>query len=186
MPLNDTWLLHHATVTADPEDLVLDRGGHAEFTVEVLASGSPAFHWRRDGVALVDDDRHQGARSPTLVIDPLEVGDAGLYDCVIDNRCGSTASAAAQLTVLDPPECPDILFLRAECRDHVLKVKVKLATDAHDGLFLTVDINNVERPRLAIRGHVAKRRFRDRVNRQVVALVDPPDCGLVQDADCGP
>lgn len=77
-------------------------------TFSVVASGaeSLSYQWRRNAVALVDDGRISGATTPTVMIDPVELSDAGDYDAVVTNACGSVTSATATLTV-NPVDCPN-------------------------------------------------------------------------------
>ena len=61
----------------------------------VSASGSPplSYQWRRDGIPI------DGENTPELIVPMVTLDDAGLYDCVVTNDCGSVASQAAALTV---------------------------------------------------------------------------------------
>ena len=72
-------------------------GEPVTFSVVADGSPSPSYQWRKDGEDL------PGATDPTLTIDPVTVEDAGLYDVVIQNLCGSETSAAARLTVDTAP-----------------------------------------------------------------------------------
>ena len=77
-------------------------GGSAFFTVEATGRMPIAYRWRRNGVDLVESVRVTGTNSPTLVIDPVESGDAGNYDCVITDACaagGALTSVAVALMV---------------------------------------------------------------------------------------
>jgi hypothetical protein len=79
------------TVVAD------DRGG-----------GTITYQWRRNGTALTNGGSISGATTATLTINPVAAGDAGNYDCVVTNFCGSNTSPAATLTV--GPTCDSIDF----------------------------------------------------------------------------
>ncbi|MFH0980732.1 MAG: immunoglobulin domain-containing protein, partial [Planctomycetota bacterium] len=83
-------------VTDDPDSLIVCAGDLAAFFVQATGYPSPAFQWRKGGVDL------PGETAASLTIDPVEVGDAGQYDVVVTNVCGSEISAAAELTVLEP------------------------------------------------------------------------------------
>ncbi len=76
-------------------------------TLFTIAQGAPplAYQWRRDGVPLTEDPSYHGVNSPALTITNLSPADAGAFDVVITNACGTTTSAAAQVTV-SPPPCP--------------------------------------------------------------------------------
>ncbi len=74
-----------------------DRGG-----------GTLGYQWRRNGSNLSNGGTISGATSPTLTINPVAAGDAGNYDCVVTNFCGSNTSNAGTLTV--GPTCDSIDF----------------------------------------------------------------------------
>jgi hypothetical protein len=57
----------------------------------------PAFQWRRNGQPI------SGSNSRTFSILSLTPADAGTYDCVATNDCGSVTTDSATLTVLTPP-----------------------------------------------------------------------------------
>jgi len=73
------------------------------FTVSVLGDEPLTYQWQKDGVNLVDDGRITGATTPTLVISPVLVQDAGSYWVIITNASGIVTSAVATLTTLGPP-----------------------------------------------------------------------------------
>lgn len=67
-------------------------------TFDVLAQGQNiSYQWRKDGAPLA------GATSPTLVLDPVSLSDAGAYDVVVSNACASITSAVATLNVTPEP-----------------------------------------------------------------------------------
>ncbi len=80
-------------VFAPPAPLKVCGGGSAAFTIDAGGQAPLGLHWRRDGVAI------PGATGPTLTISGAGPFDAGAYDCVVTNGCGSVTSAAAALTV---------------------------------------------------------------------------------------
>jgi beta-lactamase superfamily II metal-dependent hydrolase len=82
----------------------VDACSGALVTLDVSATGpAVAYQWRRDATEL------PGATDPALVIPSVGAADAGSYDVVVTNGCGSVTSAAALLTVgaapvvLQPP-----------------------------------------------------------------------------------
>jgi len=89
-------------------------GATASFTVSASGSGTLTYQWRHNGSPLVNGGRVSGALSPTLVIGPVTVADAGAYDVVVSNTCGSITSTVGILTI-DPtdtdgdgtPNCSD-------------------------------------------------------------------------------
>ena len=69
----------------------------------VVAGQAPyTYQWRRDGVALADSTRISGTRTPTLTISGVQLDDAGTYDLVVTDTCGTGVSNPATLIVVDP------------------------------------------------------------------------------------
>ncbi len=78
-------------ITAQPQPAGGCAGGSVTFTC--AASGSvPTFQWRKNTVPI------SGATSNSLTISPLVAGDAGSYDCIASNGCGSAPTNAVTLT----------------------------------------------------------------------------------------
>jgi hypothetical protein len=98
---NDTWLLSVGggpTFTSPPASQSATPGQAVEFSA--AANGSPtSWRWRRNGEPITDDQRISGAATPTLTITDVLETDAGAYDLLATNGCGTTASPAAVLTV---------------------------------------------------------------------------------------
>ncbi len=71
-------------------------------TLQVVATSAVAmaYQWRREGVAL-DTEEHPSAGTATLALVNVSAADAGRYDCVISNACGSVLTAQAQVHVAD-------------------------------------------------------------------------------------
>ena len=65
------------------------------------AGGFPPFtyQWRKDGVPLSDGGSVTGSQTATLTIDPVSFDDAGSYDVVVTDDCGTITSSAAALSV---------------------------------------------------------------------------------------
>lgn len=85
------------TITVQPVPQSVCVDGAAVFTVIADGAPSPTYQWRRNGVEIPDET------APTLVISPVSPGDAGSYDAVASNTCGSVISNAATLTVSTEP-----------------------------------------------------------------------------------
>jgi RHS repeat-associated protein len=68
-------------------------------TFFVSATGSPPlkFQWFKDGASL------SGETGQSLTIVPVDLADEGSYHAHVINTCGETKSAAAFLTVTEPP-----------------------------------------------------------------------------------
>ncbi|MCA9323161.1 MAG: HYR domain-containing protein, partial [Planctomycetes bacterium] len=80
-------------ISMDPASQAVCENGPVTFAV-VATGGSLSYQWRLDGTPL------PGETNATLVIGMAQVADAGSYDVVVTNSCGSATSAAATLTVL--------------------------------------------------------------------------------------
>lgn len=80
-------------ITEQPDDKYACDGQAAVFAVNVEGPGAYTYQWRRDGVNLA------GQTGPVLTISGATLDDAGEYDCVVSDVCGSTTSSAAELSV---------------------------------------------------------------------------------------
>ncbi len=82
----------------------------ANVTMSAFVSGGDvSCRWRRDGVLLNDDARLSGTHSSTLNITGVQASDAGSYDVVVTNLCGTATSTARSLVVqpATPPPASD-------------------------------------------------------------------------------
>ncbi len=84
-------------ITQQPTNQGTCNGGAATFFVVATGPGQLTFQWRKDGEDLSDETNADYA------IDPVTSGDAGTYDVIVTNDCGSTTSDAATLTVHEGP-----------------------------------------------------------------------------------
>lgn len=86
-------------VTTVSEGCATHRAGD-RVEMRVAANGSLLrYQWRRDSVNLSDGGRISGATTPTLVINPAEAGDGGLYNCLV-STCDGTYSVPSLLVRL--------------------------------------------------------------------------------------
>ena len=85
-----------ATVTADPAPAQGCVGQPVTFTVQASGTGPLLYQWRRGGQGI------DGAIGSSYMIDHVSAGDAGSYDCVVTNACGTDTSTAAVLSVCGP------------------------------------------------------------------------------------
>ncbi len=84
-------------VTQQPSGILASPGQLVHFTAASTGTGTPAYHWRHLNAFLTDDAIIAGSTTPTLTINGVRPSDAGAYDVVITNGCGSTASNVAVL-----------------------------------------------------------------------------------------
>jgi len=74
-------------------------------TLSALGADPFAFRWRKGGVPLSDGPTNSGSTifgsgTPNLRIADGSAADAGSYDCVVTNPCGSASSNAVDLSVI--------------------------------------------------------------------------------------
>lgn len=81
-------------VITQPASLAQPAGTAASLTV--VASGSPAYQWRKNGVNVV------GATNATLPFAALTAADTASYDVVLTNATGTVTSNAATVVVATP------------------------------------------------------------------------------------
>jgi hypothetical protein len=88
------------SIAQQPSSQITAAGQAVAFSV--TASGAPplAYEWRRNRVELVDGGTISGAATAMLTINPVQPKDAGAYDVVVSNGCGSITSDVATLTVV--------------------------------------------------------------------------------------
>lgn len=99
-PLNSPYRFNFSTpncappeITSEPTDVVGCLGGQAMLSVAAEGGETVSYQWRKFGVIIPD------AVSATLIVENLEPGDAGDYDVVVSNGCGSEFSGEAMLEV---------------------------------------------------------------------------------------
>ncbi len=90
-------------ILVQPSSQFVLEGQIAALGVTAAGFGVLEYQWHKGGIPLVDDGRISGATTSTLRINPAQFGDAGSYDVIITNGCGSATSDLATLTVLLDP-----------------------------------------------------------------------------------
>jgi len=84
------------TITGQPQSQVVNVGQPVAFTVSATGAGL-TYQWRENGTNI------SGATGSSYTISSVTTADAGSYDCVVTNSCGSVTSNAATLTVNTAP-----------------------------------------------------------------------------------
>lgn len=84
-------------ILQDPSDVYATPGGSATFVVDALGWPPPSFQWRLDGKDLPNKT------NATLVLNSLQLAQAGVYTVVARNGLGSATSLPARLTLGYPP-----------------------------------------------------------------------------------
>ncbi len=88
----------HLTITSQPSDVTVPRGGRAEFSVAISGGlGDITFQWEKDDGAKAFQPII-GENGPTLVIDPVTETDEGSYRVTISDT-GSTVTPTADTVV---------------------------------------------------------------------------------------
>jgi len=82
-------------ITTHPASQVACVGDSAQFCVTATGTPPLSYQWRKDGSDI------PGATSDCYAIPSCDLGDAGDYDCVVSNSCGSITSDPAGLAVGD-------------------------------------------------------------------------------------
>lgn len=80
-------------ITLQPTRQARCPGSAATFSVAAVGTPAPTYRWRLNGTNL------PGATTNTLFLASVTAGDVGVYDCVLNNSCGSTTSTPATLTL---------------------------------------------------------------------------------------
>lgn len=101
------WNGSDPSITQLPADVTVSIGEAAVFSVTASGTSPVSYRWRKGEVDLIDGGNISGATAPTLTIDPAAPSDAGDYDVVVTNDCGSVTSDPATLGVTAPP-CQDL------------------------------------------------------------------------------
>ncbi len=84
-------------ITDQPTNQSVLPGRQVTFAVGVSGTPSPAFQWRLNGTNLL------GRTSRTLVLNNVQLSNAGDYSVVVSNLVGAVTSQVATLTVQVPP-----------------------------------------------------------------------------------
>jgi hypothetical protein len=86
-------------ITQQPESQGVADGQTAVFGVNAVGTLPLSYQWRKQGVPLTDGDNISGAATDVLTINPAGFADAGDYDVVVTNICGSGTSDTGTLFV---------------------------------------------------------------------------------------
>ena len=81
------------SILTHPQSQTAFVGAAVTFSVVATGTDPLTMQWRKDGVDIL------GATISSLTIDPVSLADAGMYDVVVSNVCGTVVSDAAILTV---------------------------------------------------------------------------------------
>jgi uncharacterized delta-60 repeat protein len=88
--------------TAQPVSQTNNALTTALFSATALGTAPMSYQWLKNGLPISNGGTISGATSPALTLSNVLGPDAGLYSLVAANSMGTTTSAVARLTVLDP------------------------------------------------------------------------------------
>ncbi|MBU4429926.1 MAG: immunoglobulin domain-containing protein, partial [Verrucomicrobia bacterium] len=85
-----------AAITVQPVSLTTNVGGSASFTVGASGTAPLYYQWQKNSTNI------NLATSATYTINPVALGNAGNYRCIVSNMVNAATSAVATLTVNGP------------------------------------------------------------------------------------
>lgn len=99
-------------ITRQPANQSVKLGTTATFSVSLSDYNVASRQWRRNGIPLQESSNVHGTLGNTLTIVAATPQDAGNYDVVLTNPCGSVTSIPARLLVYSvapaPPEATEV------------------------------------------------------------------------------
>ncbi len=90
-------------IVTQPQNQSVAAGATASFTVSAVGSPTVSYQWLKEGVALLDDGRISGTKTPTLTVANAQTMDMGSYSVVVSNLNGQVVSSNATLLGQFPP-----------------------------------------------------------------------------------
>lgn len=107
-------------ITSQPLSQTVEVGAQVRFTVVASGAGALRYQWRLNGSPLVDNPQIQGAASPNLVLNNVQVTQAGNYDVVLYLGQEALVSAPAILTVQVPAT---LTLIKSDTRQALLQLE---------------------------------------------------------------
>lgn len=104
---NDTWAYivgRTPVVTSQPATQTVYAGQTAVLSVQASGPGL-TYQWLKDTLPLFPGAGRSGVASPTLIISSAHASDAGSYQVIVRNACGTVSSNAARLNVTCYANC---------------------------------------------------------------------------------
>ncbi len=150
-------------ITASPEDITVNEGEIAYFSIET--EGTPSsYQWYKNDELISDDGVHYyGTNSATLIIANVELADTGAYHCLVASEgCNQVASQEAILTVIPANAISEVdidvnIFpnpasgsLNVVCSENILEIEfVNITGQLSKKVFvnsekISVDISNLQ------------------------------------------
>lgn len=96
-------ILSPPVITTQPQDQMAALGQSVSFSVVAEGDAPLRYQWIRNGTPL------HGDTNSVITLNPVQASDAGNYTVIVANNIGLVVSAAATLTVTDPPGALSVL-----------------------------------------------------------------------------
>jgi len=80
-------------VSAHPQGVTVDESEQALFSVAASGGGTLTFQWQKNGADIL------GENGPSLIVNSVQLADAGQYAVIVSNSVGSVISLSALLVV---------------------------------------------------------------------------------------
>ena len=96
-------LLVAPAITTQPASRTNNAGTTATFNVAAAGQTPFTYQWKKGSSPLSDGGNISGSTTATLTLSGVSQSDAASYSVVVSNTAGNATSAAAILTVVDPP-----------------------------------------------------------------------------------
>ena len=84
-------------------------GYPTSFSVTAAGTGTLSYQWRKGGVNLTDGGHISGVTSATLTLNPVAKADAGGYDVMVTDTCGTVTSSAVTLWLAGDLNCDGLV-----------------------------------------------------------------------------
>ena len=88
------------TIVLQPQNVTVNTGSTATFTISASGKPTPTYQWRFDGISLT------GETNTTLALNDVQDANTGSYDVVVTNDVGTVTSYIATLTIVSPTPPP--------------------------------------------------------------------------------
>jgi len=85
-------------VQQQPSNVALCRDRSLGVSVSASGTATLVYQWRKGG-QVINPAANPSAATPTLIVSSVVIADAGNYDCIITNACGTATSTTAIVTV---------------------------------------------------------------------------------------
>lgn len=90
------------SITQQPDDTNICEGESLILIVKANGTEPLSYQWQKNNIDITGDNV-SGAESATLMIDNVDIGDAGDYTCRVYNDCGIITSDVAEVNIWEKP-----------------------------------------------------------------------------------